>query len=171
MKDKKNLLTQMLEKVKAKKKDKVEHGVEKEAITEYSRFVEKFKDEDNLVVLGQAVNKKAKYCIELEIDEFEKIMRTYPYRDFECFYANMEETYDFDNEKVFVNVTFREISEIDRIFIGETAIPGFRLNLLRYGDDEALADKVFRQLNKQALEMEANTKEEDKWNIPELSMD
>jgi len=169
MKDKKNLLAQMLEKLKAKKNNKAEQVVEKEEMTEYSNFVDKFKDEDNLVVLGQAVNKKAKYCIELEVDEFEKIMRTFPFRDFVFFHANMEEIYDFDNEKVFVNVTFGEITEIDRMFIGESAIPSFRLNLLY--SDEALADKVFRQLNKQALEMEANTKEEDKWDIPELSMD
>jgi len=171
MKDKKrkSLLAQLLKKSKAKENNAEQE--KQEELTKLSRYVHKYidRDDDFLVVLGQAVNKKAEYLIELEPDELEMIFDTYPFREFEGFFANFEEIYDFDKSKAYVKVNFREITPEQRFFMGERAIPGFKLNL-RYSD-EKLAEKVFVQLTKQALEMEANTKEEDKWNIPELSMD
>ena len=172
MKNKKSLLAKLL-KSRLKNENKVEQEKQEkqEELTKLSRFVHKFRDTDDdfLVVLVQAVNKKAEYLIEFEPDELEMIFNTYPFREFEGFFANFEDIYDTENGKAYVRVNFKEITPSLRKRIGERAIPGFKLNL-RYSD-EALADKVFRQATKQALEMEANTKKEDEWNIPELSMD
>ena len=131
----------------------------------YSRFVDMFIDEDDdiLVVLGQAPNKKAKYVIEFEKSELDLIFKSYPFREFEGFFANFNDTYDDANNKAYVHIDFKEISRDTRRKIGKNAIPGFRLNLLK--TDRALAQKVFNQLTEQALKMEASTKKQESWGL------
>lgn len=135
-----------------------------ESSKKYSCFVHKFIDEDDdkLVVLGQAVNKNAKYVIEFEKSELELIFNTYPFREFEGFFAKFQDRYD-DKGKAYVEITFEKISKDMRKIIGKRAIPGFKLNLLE--SDEELANKVFKQLTEQALNMEANTKKEESWGL------
>ena len=131
-----------------------------------SRFVCLYRDDEDdlLVVLGQAVNKgpNAKYVIEFEREEIDLISNSYPFREFEGFFANFKRT-DAANNKVYVEVTFRQIDKKMRQRVGKRAIPGFKLNLLK--SDRELAMKVLNQINDQALEMEANTQKAESWGM------
>lgn len=131
-----------------------------------SRFVGLYRDDDDdqLVVLGQAVNKgdNVKYVIEFEREEIDLISNSYPIREFEGFFANFKRI-DGQNNKVYVEVTFRKIDKNMRRRVGQRAIPGFKLNLRK--SDRDLAMKVLHQINDQALEMEANTKKSESWGM------
>ncbi len=120
-----------------------------------SRYVGVIEDEDGIGVIAHAINYRSKYTIEFDSrDELEDIFNSYPCRGFEGFFAQFNDRYDDETNKAYVDITFKKISLAQRQLLGRDAYPHFRLTLTK--KDMEFAEKVYRQLNAQALEMEAN---------------
>ena len=116
-----------------------------------SRYVVVIRDEDGITISALAINGRSKYTIEFNSrEELEFIFNSYPIRGFEGFFASFNDRYE--NEKAYVDITFKKISRAQYQLLGRDVRPHFRLNLTE--KDVDLARNVFNQLNSQALQMQ-----------------
>ena len=134
-----------------------------------SEHVSFFRDHEgeSFVVTARPVDEKSKYVIELEsIDVWETIMdQSFLRYGFWGRYTNFQERVDKKSKKVYVNITFqldvwaRDCSLLPgpEMLKKEDDGPAFTLEMSK--EYENLMRNVFKQLNAQALKMEANQKE------------
>ena len=120
-----------------------------------SKYVKMTKNEfdEGITISAQSIDANSRYIIEFNSKRELDMILHHPYRDFNGFYANIDDRYDENTGKAYLDITFKPFPHNDYILFGKNIKPNFTLNLMN--KDIQSAQKVYTQLNMQALEMES----------------
>jgi hypothetical protein len=119
-----------------------------------SKYVKMIKDEfdEGITISAQSIDDNSRYIIEFNSKRELDMILHHPSRDLDGFYANIDNRYDENTGKAYLDITFKPFPHSAYMSFGKNAKPNFTLNLMN--KDIQIAQKVYAQLNTQALEME-----------------